>query len=405
MAGVEAIVVGGGIESGSPFALGQLVYISNVNPPQLTSYPPKRVLDGAVVVTSVPNNSGTYNAITGATETLRVQGGMIVSGSGTDTVQIGRGATATANQSTVIGTGAKDNSQVGVVVGTNAAMSAAAGVVIGNGAALSGNAGSASGIAIGTGAIAANSSSGGGDSLAIGNGAVASQGDTVIGFNATSSTQNVLGNGNVVIGSQANVNVGQGASTAVGASSGIAAKAGVAIGQGATIGTGINNVVIGQVAKVNGAAADCIVIGQNSVLSSSQSIAIGVGAVDLGANVCQLGAPTTDIRTFVLGAGDTIAAPAARTLRFTNGLGANNAAGNVTIIAPLSTGNAAPGTVIIQVGRLAGSSSTLQTATTMLTIGDNKLGFFAAAPVAQQVSGGTAAGAIAGLVALGLFSS
>lgn len=37
--------------------------------------------------------------------------------------------------------------------------------------------------------------------------------------------------------------------------------------------------------------------------------------------------------------------------------------------------------------------------------GPNTIGFLGAAPVGQQVSGGTLAGVIAGLVALGLFSS
>lgn len=40
-----------------------------------------------------------------------------------------------------------------------------------------------------------------------------------------------------------------------------------------------------------------------------------------------------------------------------------------------------------------------------ITIASDLLGFFASSPVGPQVSGGTAAGAIAGLVALGLFSS
>ena len=40
-----------------------------------------------------------------------------------------------------------------------------------------------------------------------------------------------------------------------------------------------------------------------------------------------------------------------------------------------------------------------------LTISAATIGFFGAPPVAKQVSGGTLAGVIAGLVALGLFSS
>lgn len=40
-----------------------------------------------------------------------------------------------------------------------------------------------------------------------------------------------------------------------------------------------------------------------------------------------------------------------------------------------------------------------------LTLSVTKIGFFGTTPVAEQVSGGTLAGVIAGLVALGLFSS
>ena len=45
------------------------------------------------------------------------------------------------------------------------------------------------------------------------------------------------------------------------------------------------------------------------------------------------------------------------------------------------------------------------TGNTVIRIGTNLLAFFDVAPVGQQASGGTTAGVIAGLVALGLFSS
>jgi len=53
----------------------------------------------------------------------------------------------------------------------------------------------------------------------------------------------------------------------------------------------------------------------------------------------------------------------------------------------------------------SGSTSITIANDTSITINAALLGFFAASPVAPQVSGGTLAGAIAGLVALGLFSS
>jgi hypothetical protein len=368
MADSNPIIIGGGINAGTPFTLGNLVYVSNINPAQLTTLPAQHRLDGSVQITAFANNLGAYPAVTGATETVRIQGGLIVLGAGTDTVQIGRAATAAANQSIVIGATAADGNQVGVVIGFGAAQTNSAGIVIGPGANIGGNAGGSTGIAIGTNASAVNSGSGGGDSLAIGTSAIAKQQDVVIGGSASSNIQNLLGNSNVVIGFAAAVNVGQGAGVAIGSSSAVAAKAGVAVGQAATIGTGINNVAIGQAAKITGAVTGVVVVGQGSVASSAGVIMLGSGAVDLGTGVCQLGAPNTNVTTIVIGQGDTFATPNARVIRFTNASGLNSVAGGLTLIAPLSTGNSTPGGITFQTGVAIGSGSTLQTAATAMQL-------------------------------------
>lgn len=85
--------------------------------------------------------------------------------------------------------------------------------------------------------------------------------------------------------------------------------------------------------------------------------------------VLYMGTTGSPVTTLVMGNGDTAVTPAAKVIRFTNASGANNAAANATIQAPLSTGNATPGALVLSVGiQVAGSSSTLQTAVTALSI-------------------------------------
>lgn len=380
MASVSPILIGSGIQPGPTFTLGHLVYVSAVGPPaQLSSYAPVRALDGAVEYTGVPDSALVYPAVAGATETFRLRGGLITEGAGTDTIIIGRGAAAsgtdsiaigsdahsTTSQSTVIGANALDNGQQGVVVGYNAGLSASAGVAVGNGAAVSGNAGGATGVAIGQGASAAGSSAGGGTHIAIGPNAVAKAEDVVIGGNASSNQQSAFGVGSVVIGTSATANVAGGSVFAVviGWNAVSTQKLATIVGSGATATAAAAQnraIVIGSGASAT--ATDAIVIGGGSALTTT-SIAIGAGAVDLGAGFAQIGTPSTPITTILFGAGDTIAAPAAKTMRYTNATGADSPAGNVTIIGARSTGNAAAASYIIQIGQqVAGSSSVLQTA-------------------------------------------
>lgn len=89
------------------------------------------------------------------------------------------------------------------------------------------------------------------------------------------------------------------------------------------------------------------------------------------------------------------ASPTAINWVFQNGSGADNAAGNLTITAPLSTGNATPASLIFQVGQqVAGSSSTVQTATTALAITSTTA---AAVPLLQVATGKMQFGAAAGI--------
>lgn len=363
MASSNPQIVSAGIGAGSPFVLGHLVFIAQANPPVLSSYAPLATSDGAVVgITSIPNSALVYNTTAGATEMLRVNGGMIVTGIGTDTVQIGRGASAVAPQSTVIGTTASDGNQVGVVIGFGALFSAASGVVIGNGASVNGFAGGATGIAIGALASGTNVGSGSGSFVVIGNGAVAHTSDVVIGFQATSSLTDAFGASNTVIGTQATANIASGGSVVIGVVSHGNVVNAVVVGGNSSVGI-TKGIVVGANSSINGGGAGSIVIGWTSVVTAAANIIIGNGVTSGTPNLCWIGGPGTDIQAWILGAGDTIATPPLRIIRFTNASGLNNQAAFCLFAAPNSTGSAVSGGFRFATGTPGGSSSTLQTVT------------------------------------------
>lgn len=393
MASGQSIIVGGGIQAGSPFALGQVAYVTNVDPPQLSGAVTLAIATdpgNALQYASVPNSAGTHSTVTNSTARFRVLGGAIIEGNNTDSVQIGEGAAATGVNTVAIGTSAVadvtqaivigasgNNGQQGVVVGHAAGFLSCSGVTVGNGAILNGSAGGASGIAIGAAATVTTNPAGGGTAIAIGTNATARTDDVVIGGQASSNQNSSLGVGNVVIGTSATANISGGSvfCVVIGWSAVSTQKLATVLGSGATATAAsgqTRSIVIGSGASST--ATDAIAIGGNCDLTT-KSIALGADAVDLGAGFCQLGAAGTPITTVVIGAGSTIATPAAKVIRFTNASGADNQAGTLTIIAPRSTGSAIPATIIFQVGAVAGSSSTLQTATTVMTIGDQIVTF------------------------------
>lgn len=396
--GGNTTIIGTGIQPGGTFVLQHLLYVTNVQPPQASTFVGQHVIDGNVDVLAVADSAGNLPVSAGATETFRVRGGIISEGSGgTGTTQLGKGASAAATDSTVIGRGASasagatdaivigrsasatffatqsvvigaaatDGGQQGVVIGGSASFTNAAGVVIGQAAGLSGAGGGATGIAIGQGASAANVAGGGGDSLAIGTAAVAKGGDTVIGANASSNTQNALGAGNVVIGSSAVANVAQGNSIVIGNAASGSQQSVVVIGQGA-VASAASVVIIGRGASAS--TAGSIAIGSGATISHVASIVIGATQGSIGTNTAVIGGSALDIRTVVIGAGDTISTPSSRTMRYTNATGVDNAAGDVIHVAPQSTGAAVGARHVFRVGQPGVSSGTLQTLVTPLIL-------------------------------------
>lgn len=312
----QSLIVGGGIQSGSPFTLNHLVYVTNTSPAQLSSYGPIVATDSgsSVVYTAIPDGPGNVSTYTLDQATLRVAGGIIAEYRANDrSVCIGP-------QASIGITGTTET----IAIGYSSSNASIRSVAIGYQAAI--GAGNDSSIAIGdTATVPAGTST---DAIAIGR-----------------------------------LSVG-----------GVAQ--GIAIGLSATV-TQANGVVVGANSSVTAAAAQSssIVVGAGTVITSTQSITIGAGGADAGANVLQLGAANTPIITTIIGAGNTIASPVAKLVRFTNASGTDNAANPVTIQAALSSGNALPGTLVLSVGQqVAGSSATLQTAGAGLTLSHTTAG-------------------------------
>lgn len=388
MADSNPIIVGGGIQSGTPFTLGRLVYVTNVNPPQLTSYGPQVALDGVVQYTDVPDSAGTYTGLGGAVETFRIQGGAIIQGGGTDSVAIGRGAAAAiasgangadtiaigrgiiggtvTTQKVAIGALANISGGASVVVGYNSgsgSANAVAGIFIGNQAQASGNAGGATVVVIGDGALIVLGNAGGGGGVAIGFAATVNHpGSVTIGRSAQSSGSSTSSQNTVTVGDGATSTrfgttvVGGGASTTQFTSTVVGSGASVTLNAASP---SVGSIVIGQTATTS--KAGCVVIGTASALTSTASACIGHGCADMGANVIQLGGPNSAYNVIVLGQGDTVGSPAAKGFRFTNGSGTDNAAGDITWQAPLSTGAAMPARHIFTVGEPHGSDGVVQT--------------------------------------------
>lgn len=354
----NSIIGANGIVLGAPATVGTLPVVSSLGPPPIVSDSQVRQwTDGAVIVVTV--GSTDVRPGIGAVETFRLRNGFISSGAGTDSTVIGRGAAApntdaiaigrgastgaSATESLAIGRGASAAGTPAVAIGAGASApanntlsiqgtssNASNAVVIGSGAFAQSNGGSPALLSLGVSASAGRSV-GGIIAMAIGNSAVAREEDLVIGH-AASSSAGTAANGNTIVGHSSTANVSASFSTIVGRLSAVTA--------------GVRSVIIGS----------------SSSTSATQTIIIGSGVSNATANAGYFGGPSTDIQLFVIGAGNTSAAPAARTIRFTNGTGTNIAAGNLLIQAPRSTGNAASAQIRFEVGVVQASGTTLHTA-------------------------------------------
>ncbi len=273
----------------------------------------------------------------------------------------------------------------------------------------------AGGTAIGNGAIAGGTN---GNTVAVGISANATGAAAIaIGSSATASgfTSIAIGNFPTATGTSA-ISIGTGQATNTGAiaingnatASGAIALTGTASATqayaiGGTV-SGTQSVGIGQAVSIN--QANCVGIGHGVSITGQASVAIGdsttcafqdscvlgFGATATSNNQVVIGSVTAPMQHIVLGGGVTNTAPPATDVQISAASGSNIAGANFTIDAGQSTGSAKGGDLIFQVSPAGGAGSTLNTKVKMLQLaGDNKIGFFAAAPVVKQ-TGASAAG-------------
>jgi hypothetical protein len=372
-------IVGGGANLLAPVTIGTLPVVVDVGPPgALSDSIARQRLDGAVnyIVIGAAN----VREGVGATETFRLSEGFITEGLGVDSIVVGRNADATqtgviaiglnaeasGTQTTAVGEGTRSTSQGNVALGYDAEATAgvciaigsasratgANSIAMGSGATAQSGGGTGMALAIGYLAVAGNGGVANYYSIAIGNSANAARRGIAIGFGASAEGPTTPGSNNLAIGHGAQARNNNGQNIVIGGNS--------TLGSGATSAT--NCVVIGTLNGLNGAAINRVV-----VLGSQY------GSVPNLANIAWLGTPGTDLRTFVFGAGDDFASTPARTMRFTNASGLNNAAGNVTWLAPRSTGNAVGAGHIFSIGTSGPSSSSLQAVAVVMRLLDATL--------------------------------
>lgn len=373
----QSIIVGGGVELLAPATIGHIALISSLGPPgTISDSIMRQFTDGAVdaVTIGVPDVA----AGLGATETMRLSEGFISEdglNASPDSFIAGRGASATTGSNQV-------------AIGLNAAAIFDDSVAIGNGAtaqfgplAAQGSVAIGSfstsvegGVAIGINAFASNAAGAAdeGDAVAIGNSSYAEGYGVSIGFQS-SGEMDGLAFGQASYAEEQAVTIGAGAYGELeGVVAGYQAYSGT---QGAAFGYQASAsgecVAIGYRSRAGdfGPTLGCVAVGWQAEALGSQQIVIGVNITGndpavLLDNIAIIGGWDCDIETMLIGRGDVVAGPAARLIRFTNGDGVDDAAGDLTIQAPLGTGNAASADINLDVGTPGASGAAVQAALT-----------------------------------------
>ncbi len=346
MARVESIIVGGGVGAVAPFATGFVTYVASTDPPYIGSTSILKYVDG-----TGGTQLGMVLAVGGtdpqpaATEILRVKGGAIIEGVASDSVVIGRAASApvTATFAVVIGQGASVNTTNNVAIGHGAVANSTNSIAVGVGASASGN----SAVAIGG---TAAGGGGTGQATQVGYSGSAS-GVNTLALGATASATNTAA---IAIGAGASVS-GSG-SIVVGVNVACAVADSIAIVQGGTtVRTNWAVVHGGTPTNLSAAATPLVIVGGGAMtVTHAGNIVLGHGFTSFAANVCAIGGTATNsfITTVVVGRGDTHTATlGGLAIRCTNGITTNNLAmGDLTLTAPLGTGNATPGAIGLRTG-------------------------------------------------------
>lgn len=359
--GARSIIIGGGIAALLPFTTGRVTFISDDDPPTVGAMSVAAFSLGtggvnpAMVISSTPDTDPQPSA----SERLRVKGGAIIEGVGTDSVAIGRGASAPAGDTVAIGRGASAGGGTGTLaVGALASTSTTGDTAIGNGATATGNLSTAVGAS-----ASANGGGGTGLAIAVGNGASAVGVRTIaIGGVAsataavcvgTSSTSNAIGT--IVMGSSINAN-------------GNANN--IYIMQGGFTGAAFQTIVHGGTpTNISSGATGLVLIGGGTTtVTHANNIIVGRDLTSFAARVAIIGnaGSANGVQVCVIGGGnEQTATLGGLTIRCTNGVTtANLAMGDLTIVTPLGTGNAANGRLNLQSGVVQAAGATQHTART-----------------------------------------
>lgn len=353
MARVETIVVGGGVNAGSPFTVNRIPYISNTDPPFLVASPvlfqvlgvnpaitisptgvdpqasTTTILRVAGGIASFPLNTvaGRLHCVLGArqivtnfatTQDMTIIGNDIIGAPGSGATIVGKGISSLSTcAQVIIGTG------IVFATGTNDGV-----VIIGDNISVGQNNGGSAGkhVYIGSNQV-------------IGGGAAAISVEcTLIGANISASADHSV---NSVVGASCQLN-------------------------NATFSSGI-----GRNNRWSAGVAHSVAVGANNVLAHSNCVMLGDGNTTSAQNQCWIGGAgsgSTGITSVIIGKGEDSSAPSSVTIRLTNGNGADVAGANLTMQCGAGTGAGAASSIIFQTPTVGASSSVLQTLATRLTI-------------------------------------
>jgi hypothetical protein len=354
-------IVGGGIAlvPGVVGQIGEYFFVSSIIPPEGTTSPRLRIVAGAPQTIIMETAAGRGDTVIGpgSTNTVTTTAPPVLIGQNITSVAAGSpaanigigeniGFTAASSNNVFIGQMTAGLFPVG---GTTGGTNVIVGRVVSVGGAFR------NGVAA-LGSLTTISAS---NTVVIGQSASVSGADAIV----IGSAANTGGGGNVIIGSAAGASgarsicIGQ-AVTGTGSTTDL-----IALGANIGVANLSQIIAIGGGVSVSGLAAGDIIIGHNNNGGGGFSSRVVWGGANLHTNVTPV---------------------PAWTFRHKNAQGADTAAGSVTFIAPLATGNAAGGSFIFQTGPAGASGAALQAATTRLTISPNGVSTFATPTAAAE---------------------
>lgn len=362
MASGRSIIVGGGVNPGTPFTAGQFALILQSDPATL--------VDGNIRQDSTVSPAQVFVGEAGAFARATVIGGAVVDPTAQRSIAIGDGAVAdagiagpntNANMTVVIGAGAISNPTAGQALGN---------VVIGGGAS---NTGGAQNVVIGAGAL--KPTLGGGNTIigAAASISVISNNATVIGGGASAT---IDANSVVVLGAGAESH--NGTETVIGGGAVARGEGDTVVGVAAHTDSTSNfafNTVVGRSSATSSTSLRSIVLGPSSFVGAGHSdvILLGRGLVSTASNEIRMGSGVNGgsgsaSTSLHIGGPPTEAAYPGLAISCVNGSGTDDVVGGLIITAPAGTGAAASAPIQFRTGVPTVSGTAAQAVRTGLRV-------------------------------------